>query len=46
MKGRKSGLVVSVLNSRSKGRWFESHPILDGNGFKAMSVSIDVPNPG
>jgi len=30
-EGRKSGLVVSVLDSRSKGRGFKSHPILDGN---------------
>jgi len=41
-----SGLVVSVLDSRLKGHGFESHPILDGNDFKAMPGTIDVPNPG
>ncbi len=33
--------MVSVLDSRSKGRGFKSHPILDGNGFEAMPGSID-----
>jgi len=28
--------VISKLDSRSKGRGFNSHPILDENGFKAM----------
>jgi len=40
--GRKPGLVDSKLDSRSKGRGFQSHPILDGNGVKTMPV----PNPG
>jgi len=35
----KSGLVVCKIDSRSKGRGFESHPILDGNGFTAMPGS-------
>jgi len=29
-----------------KGRGFKSHPMLDGNGVKAMPESIPVPNPG
>jgi len=29
-----------------KGRGFKSHPMLDGNGVKAMSGSISAPNPG
>jgi len=29
-----------------EGHGFESHPILDGNGVKAMSGSISAPNPG
>ncbi len=33
-------LVVSKLESRLEGRGFESHPILDGNGVKAMPRSI------
>ena len=40
--GRKSGIVISKLDSRSEGRGFESHPILDGNGVKAMPGSIPV----
>jgi len=41
-----SSLVIIKLDSRSKGRGFESHPIQDGNGFKVMPGSIAVPNPG
>ncbi len=33
---QKSGLVVSKLDSQLEGCGFESHPILDGNGVKAM----------
>jgi len=44
--GRKSGLVISKLDSQLEGRGFESHPILDGNGVKAMLGSIPTPNPG
>jgi len=29
-----------------KGRGFESHPIQDGNGVKAMQGSIPEPTPG
>ncbi len=46
MKGRKSGLVVSKLDSQLEGRGFKSHPILDGNGVKAMPGSFPTPNPG
>jgi len=42
----KSGLVVSEQDSRLEGRRFESHPLLDGNGVKAMPGSIPAPNPG
>ncbi len=38
--------VRSSGNSQLKGREFESHPILDGNGVKAMPRSISEPNPG
>jgi len=38
--------VVSELDSRLEGRGFKSHPILDGNGIKAMPGSIPAPNPG
>ena len=34
--------MVIELDSRSKGRGFESHPILDGNGVKALPGSIPV----
>ena len=45
--GRKSGLVGSELDSRSKGRGFESCPSLDGNDVKVMPGSIpETPNPG
>jgi len=43
--GQKSCLVVSKLASRLEGFGFESHPILDGNGVKAMPGSIPAPNP-
>ena len=46
MHGRKSGLVVSELDSRLEGRGFKSHPILDGYSVKAMPGSIPAPNPG
>jgi len=39
--GQKSDLVVSELDSRLEGCGFKSHPILDGNGGKAMPA----PNP-
>jgi len=42
--GRKSGLVVSKLDSRLEGRGFESHLMLDGNGVKAMPGSIPASN--
>jgi len=38
--------VVTKLDSQLKGRGFESHPILDQNGFKAMPGLISVPNSG
>ncbi len=44
--GQKSGLMVSILDSQLEGRGFESHPILDGNGVKAMPELIPAPNPG
>jgi hypothetical protein len=42
------GLVVSKLDSQSKGCGFESCliQILDGNGLKAMPGSIPAPNSG
>jgi len=43
MKGQKPGLVDSKLDSRSKGRGFESHPILDGNGVKTMPGRLKCP---
>ncbi len=43
---QKSGLVVSKLNLQLEGCWFESLPMLDGNGVKAMPGSILAPNPG
>jgi len=44
--GQKSGLVVSLLDSRLEGHGFEPRPILDGNDVKAMQGSIPAPNPG
>ncbi len=41
--GRKPGLVDSKLDSRPKGRGFESHPILDGNGVKTMPGRLKYP---
>ncbi len=38
--------VFSKLDSQSEGRGFESHPLLDGYGVKAMPGSIPAPNPG
>ncbi len=38
--------MFSELNSRLKGRGFESHPMLDGNSVKAMPGSIPATNPG
>jgi len=46
MSGRQSGLVLSKLDSQLEGRGFKSHPILDGNGVKAMPGLIPAPNPG
>ena len=41
------GLVGSKLDSQSKGRGFESCPILDGNDVKVIPESIpETPNPG
>ncbi len=49
-KGRKTGLVVSGLDSRSEGCGLKSclvlYKILDGNGLKAMPGSISAPNSG
>ncbi len=44
--GEKSVLLVSKLDSQLEGCGFESHPILDGNGVKAMPGSIPAPSPG
>ncbi len=41
-----SGLVVSVLHSQLEGCGFESSPILDGNGVRAMPGLIPSPNNG
>jgi len=41
-----NGLVVSELDSRLESRGFKSHPLLDGNGVKAMPGSIPAINPG
>ncbi len=41
--GRKPGLVDSKLDSGSKGRGIESHPILDGNGVKTMPGQLKYP---
>jgi len=38
--------MVIKLDSRLEGRRFESHPILDGNGVKAMPGLIPAPKPG
>jgi len=38
--------VGRKLDSQLKSRGFESHHMLDGNGFKAMPGSITVHNPG
>jgi len=38
--------VAGKLDSRLEGHGFEYHPILDGNGVKAMPESIPAPNPG
>ncbi len=45
---RKSGLVVSELDSQSKGCGFKSCliKILDGNGLKLMTGSIPAPKSG
>ena len=45
IEGRKSGLVGSELDSRSKGRGFESCPLLDGNDIKVMPGSIPEKHP-
>ncbi len=37
------GLVDIKLDSRSKGRGFKSHPILDGNGVKTMPGRLKYP---
>ncbi len=41
--GRKSGQVVSTLDSQLDDCGFESHPILNGNGVKAMQGLITAP---
>ncbi len=38
--------MVSKLDSQLEGGGFESHPILDGNGVKAMPGAILAPNSG
>jgi len=38
--------VVSKLDSQFEGRGFKSHPILNGNGVKAMPGLIPAPNQG
>jgi len=38
--------VVSKLDSKLEGCGFESYPILDGNGVKAMPGLLSAPNPG
>jgi len=38
--------VVSELDSGLEGHVLESHPILDGNGVKAMPGLIPAPNSG
>jgi hypothetical protein len=38
--------VVGKLNSQFEGHGFEYHPILYGNGVKAMPGLISAPNPG
>ncbi len=43
---RKAVLVISQLDSQSKGRGFDPHPILDGNGFNAIAGLIPEPNAG
>jgi hypothetical protein len=42
--GRKSGLVIKKLYSRLEGCGFESYPMLEGNGVKAMPASITAHN--
>ncbi len=44
--GGKSGLVVSILDSRLEGCGFKSRPIQDENGIKAMPRLIPAPNSG
>jgi len=38
--------IRSKLDSRLDGGGFESHPMLDGKGVKAMPELIPAPNPG
>jgi len=38
--------VLSNRDSQLEDGGFKSHPILDGNGIKAMPGSIPAPNPG
>ncbi len=45
-QGRKSGPVVSKLDSLLEGREFKSYPMLEGKGVKAMPGLITAPNPG
>ncbi len=45
-QGRKSGLLVSNLESLLEDHGFESHAILNGNGVKAMPGLILSPKPG
>jgi len=42
---QKSGLLVSKLDSQSKGHGFESHLILGGNGFNPCQNWLLYPNP-
>jgi len=43
--GESPVMWLVLLYSRLEGRGFESHPMLDDNGVKAMSGSISEPNP-
>ncbi len=47
-KHKTKAKVVSELDSQLEGHGFESHPMLDGNGVKAMprSIPVPAPNPG
>jgi len=46
LMGRKSGLVVSELNSLIRDLGFKYHPMLNGYGIKVMLGLITSSNPG